>query len=157
MEERGYETVVFRTVGPGGQALEECVQEGLIDGVLDISIHEVMDFLFDGDYNAGQDRLEAAGRMGIPQVVAPGSIDFIACGDPAKLPERYQDRKMHLHNPAICCVRANADELRATGQVVAEKLNQALGAREAPRRLLDSLVPSICCVKVLAYRLSARR
>jgi len=127
LEERGYETVVFHTVGPGGQALEECVQEGLIDGVLDISIHEVVDFLFDGDYNAGQDRLEAAGRMGIPQVVAPGNIDFIACGAPAKLPDKYQDRKMHIHNPAICCVRANAEELKATAQVVAEKLNQAQG------------------------------
>ena len=127
LEERGYETIVFHTVGAGGRALEECVQEGLIDAVLDISIHEVVDILFDGDYDAGQDRLEAAGRMGIPQVVAPGSIDFIACGDPAKLPERYQDRKMHVHNPAICCVRANADELKATGRVVAEKLNQARG------------------------------
>jgi uncharacterized protein (UPF0261 family) len=127
LEERGYETVVFHTVGPGGQALEECVQEGLIDGVLDISIHEVLDFLFDGDYNAGQDRLETAGRMGIPQVVAPGNLDFIACGAPAKLPDKYQDRKMHIHNPAICCVRANAEELRVTGQVVAEKLNQARG------------------------------
>jgi len=127
LEERGYETIVFHTVGAGGRALEECVQEGQIDGVLDISIHEVVDILFDGDYDAGQDRLEAAGRMGIPQVVAPGSIDFIACGEPAKLPERYQDRKMHVHNPAICCVRANAEELKATGRVVAEKLNQARG------------------------------
>jgi len=127
LEERGYETIVFHTVGAGGRALEECVQEGLIDGVLDISIHEVVDILFDGDYDAGQDRLEAAGRMGIPQVVAPGSIDFIACGDPAKLPDRFKGRKMHVHNPAIFCVRANADELRATGRVVAEKLNQARG------------------------------
>jgi uncharacterized protein (UPF0261 family) len=127
LEEKGYETVVFHTVGPGGQALEECVQEGLIDGVLDISIHEVLDFLFDGNYNAGPDRLEAAGRMGIPQVVAPGNLDFIACGDPAKLPDRYKSRKIHVHNPAICCVRANAEELRATGHVVAEKLNQAQG------------------------------
>jgi uncharacterized protein (UPF0261 family) len=127
LEERGYETVLFHTVGPGGQALEECVQEGLIDGVLDISIHEVLDFLFDGNYNAGPDRLEAAGRMGIPQVIAPGNLDFIACGDPAKLPDKYKDRKIHIHNPAICCVRANAEELRTTGQVVAEKLNQARG------------------------------
>ncbi len=128
LEEKGYETIVFHTVGAGGRALEECVQEGLIDGVLDISIHEVVDVLFDGDYNAGQDRLEAAGRMGIPQVIAPGNIDFIACGDPEKLPDRYKDRKMHVHNPAICCVRANAEELRVTGQVVAEKLNQAQGS-----------------------------
>jgi uncharacterized protein (UPF0261 family) len=127
LEERGYETIVFHTVGAGGRALEECVQEGWIDGVLDISIHEVVDILFDGDYDAGRDRLEAAGRMSIPQVVAPGSIDFIACGDPAKLPDRFKGRKMHVHNPAICCVRANADELRATGRVVAEKLNQARG------------------------------
>jgi len=127
LEERGYETVVFHTVGAGGRALEECVQEGLIDGVLDISIHEVVDVLFDGDYDAGQDRLEAAGRVGIPQVIAPGNIDFIACGAPEKLPDRYKDRKMHIHNPAICCVRANAEELWVTGQVVAEKLNQAQG------------------------------
>jgi len=127
LEEKGYETIVFHTVGAGGRALEECVLEGLIDGVLDISIHEVVDVLFGGDYDAGQDRLEAAGRMGIPQVVAPGNIDFIACGDPAKLPEKYKNRKMHVHNPAICCVRANADELKATGRVVAEKLNQARG------------------------------
>lgn len=127
LEERGYETVVFHTVGAGGRALEECVQEGLIDGVLDISIHEVLDSLFGGDYNAGPDRLEAAGRMGIPQVVAPGNLDFIACGDPARLPDRYKDRKIHIHNPAISCVRANAEELRTTGRVVAEKLNQARG------------------------------
>lgn len=34
---------------------------------------------------------------------------------------------MHIHNPAIYCVRANAEELIVTGRVVAEKLNRAQG------------------------------
>jgi len=48
LEDKGFEVVAFHTVGTGGQALEDAVQQGLIHGVLDLVTHEVMDHLYGG-------------------------------------------------------------------------------------------------------------
>ena len=73
------------------------------------------------------DRLEAAGAMGIPQVVAPGSINYVVLGPLAGLPPEWRSRKLIVHNPSLTLVRLNADELRGVGKQVAEKLNRAKG------------------------------
>ncbi len=65
--------------------------------------------------------------MGIPQVVLPGNADFIAWSPPSALPARYENRHIHMHNPAICLVRTNADEMRLTAETLAEKLNKGRG------------------------------
>jgi uncharacterized protein (UPF0261 family) len=127
LEEIGYETIVFHTVGSGGRALEELIREGLTSGVLEISIQELFGNLLASPYDAGPDRFENAGRMGIPQVVLPGNADFIAWSPPGALPSRYSDRYRHMHNPAITLVRTNAEEMRIIAKTLAEKLNRARG------------------------------
>jgi uncharacterized protein (UPF0261 family) len=127
LEDRGFEVVAFHTVGTGGQALEEAVGQGLVDGVLDLVTHELTDHLYGGYGNAGPTRLEAAGKKGIPQVIVPGCLDFIVFSPPEKIPERLRNRKVYRHTPEVGLVRANRDEMASIGKAMAEKLNRALG------------------------------
>ena len=127
LEDKGFEVVAFHTVGTGGQAMEEAIEQGLIDGVLDLVTHELTDHLFGGFCDAGPARLEAAGKKGIPQVVAPGCLDFIVFSPPDKLPEGLRNRKVYRHTPEVALVRANKGEMASIGKAMAEKLNRALG------------------------------
>ncbi|MEF8826408.1 MAG: Tm-1-like ATP-binding domain-containing protein, partial [Halapricum sp.] len=56
LEDRGYETIVFHATGTGGQAMEDLVRQGVIDGVLDVTTTEWADELVGGVLNAGPDR-----------------------------------------------------------------------------------------------------
>lgn len=127
LEDKGFEVVAFHTVGTGGQAMEEAIEQGLINGVLDLVTHELTDHLYGGYYDAGPARLEAAGKKGIPQVIAPGCLDFIAFSPPEKIPEGIRTRKVYRHTPEVAIIRANKDEMASIGKTMAEKLNRALG------------------------------
>jgi uncharacterized protein (UPF0261 family) len=127
LEKSGWELAVFHTVGSGGQALEELVAEGEPQAVIEISLHEVVDHLFKGSYDAGARRLEGALIKGLPTILIPGNIDFIVTGPPETLPPRYKNRPIHVHNAAICVVRTNAQEMKRLARVVADKLRLAAG------------------------------
>ena len=127
LEKAGWELAVFHTVGSGGQALEELVEEGEPQAVIEVSLHELVDHLFKGSYDAGARRLEGALRRGLPTILIPGNIDFIVTGPPETLPSRYKTRPIHVHNAAICVVRTNAQEMKRLARVVADKLRLAAG------------------------------
>jgi len=127
LEKKGFEVVAFHPNGTGGKAMEEMVEEGVLNGVLDMTTHELTDELVGGLHRAGPSRLEAAGRKGIPQVVVPGSIDFIVTGPISSLPPEYRNRKHIAHNPSISLVRASPDEMEMVGKIMASKLNGAKG------------------------------
>ncbi|UCD09066.1 MAG: Tm-1-like ATP-binding domain-containing protein [Dehalococcoidales bacterium] len=127
LEDKGFEVVTFHAVGTGGRAMEETIGQGLIDGVLDLVTHELIDHLYNGYYDAGPDRLEMAGKKGIPQVVVPGCLDFIAFSPPSNIPEEIKKREIFWHTPEVAIVRANKTEMEFTAKVLAEKLNRAVG------------------------------
>lgn len=135
LEEQGFELVVFHPNGTGGRAMEELIEEGLINAVLDMTPHEIVDELFHGVHAGGPHRLEAAGRKGIPQVVVPGCLDFILLGPIAGLEEKYLNRKYYFFNPAVTMVRMTHEEMATVGRVMAEKLNKSTG----PTRVLIPL------------------
>jgi uncharacterized protein (UPF0261 family) len=127
LEEKGYEVMVFHTSGTGGMALEELVQAGEIDAVLDISTTELADEVVGGVLSAGPNRMEGAGARGIPQVIIPGAIDLVNFKDPDSVPEKWKDRIFYRHTPHITLMRTNVEESEALGEVFAKKLNQAAG------------------------------
>lgn len=127
LEERGYEVLVFHATGPGGRSMEALMESGDITGVLDVTTTELMDEIAGGTMTAGPDRLEMAGTLGLPQVVAPGGTDQITFRPPSAVPEEYRRRRWYEHNHAITLVRSNADEMARCGRLVAEKLNRAIG------------------------------
>jgi uncharacterized protein (UPF0261 family) len=127
LESKGFEVVAFHSNGTGGRAMEEMVEEGILNGVLDMTTHELTDELVGGLHRAGPNRLEAAGRKGVPQVVVPGSIDFIVTGPAMSLPPEYRNRRSIAHNPNITLVRTSSEEMEKVGKIMASKLNKAKG------------------------------
>jgi uncharacterized protein (UPF0261 family) len=128
LERRGYEVVAFHQNGTGGIAMEEMIREGAFKGVLDLNLHEIGDRFVGGLHSdPRQERLEAAGAMGIPQVIAPGSINYAVWGPFLSLSEELKSRKYIIHNPNMTLVRLSPDELRGVGKLTAEKINRAKG------------------------------
>ena len=128
LERRGYEVVAFHQNGTGGIAMEEMIREGAFKGVLDLNLHEIGDRFVGGLHSdPRQERLEAAGAMGIPQVIAPGSINYAVWGPFLSLSEELKSRKYIIHNPNMTLVRLSPDELRQVGKLTAGKLNRAKG------------------------------
>ncbi len=128
LERRGYEVVAFHQNGTGGIAMEEMIREGAFRGVLDLNLHEIGDRFVGGLHSDPRgERLEAAGERGIPQVVAPGSINYAVWGPFETLSPELKSRKHIIHNPNMTLVRLNPDELRSVGKLTAEKLNRAKG------------------------------
>ena len=113
LERKGFEVVTFHQNGTGGIAMEDMIREGAFRGVLDLNLHEIGDRYVDGLHSSKrEDRLEAAGAMGIPQVVAPGSINYVVLGPLATLPPEWRSRRLIVHNPNLTLVRLNPEELR---------------------------------------------
>ena len=130
LESEGYETIVFHATGTGGKAMEGLVEQGVIDGVLDVTTTELADELVGGVLSAGPDRLEAAGRVGIPQVVSTGALDMVNFGPKDDVPTEFEDRHLHVHNPQVTLMRTTPDENAELGRILAEKLNDAIGPTE---------------------------
>ncbi|MGD0231192.1 MAG: Tm-1-like ATP-binding domain-containing protein [Syntrophorhabdales bacterium] len=127
LETRGYETVIFHSNGVGGAAMEEMIDQGLVQGVFDLSTNEVVDNLYRGWGDAGPGRLEGAGRKGIPQLIAPGNIDHIIYGSPDKILERFRGQHIHVHGTGIYVLRTKKEEMIEVAKVMAEKINKAKG------------------------------
>ncbi len=127
LEARGYETIVFHATGTGGKALESLIEEGIIDGVLDVTTTERADELVGGVLSAGPDRLNAAAEAGIPQVVSTGALDMVNFGPRDTVPEAFEGRQFHVHNPQVTLMRTTPEENAELGGIIARKLNAATG------------------------------
>jgi uncharacterized protein (UPF0261 family) len=127
LEAAGSEVLVFHATGTGGRAMEELIRGGFIAGVLDLTTTELADELAGGILSAGPDRLEAAGRVGIPQVVSAGALDMVNFGAPDTVPEKYRGRSFYRHNPMVTLMRTTPEENAALGRIIAEKLARATG------------------------------
>lgn len=127
METHGYEVLVFHATGTGGRTMEALITDGYITGVLDITTTEWADEICGGVLSAGPQRLEAAARAGIPQVVVPGCIDMCNFWAPETVPDKYAGRTFYQWNPNITLMRTTPAENQRLGEIFAEKLNAAKG------------------------------
>jgi uncharacterized protein (UPF0261 family) len=127
LERAGYEVLVFHAVGTGGQTLETFVRDGLIRGVLDVTTTELADELVGGVLSAGPDRLEAAGRAGIPQVVSVGALDMVNFGPRETVPAHFQNRRFYQHNPNVTLMRTTPEENDQLGRLLADKVSRSTG------------------------------
>jgi uncharacterized protein (UPF0261 family) len=123
----GMEPVVFHTVGAGGQAMDEMVTQERPTAVVDLSLHELTDHFFGGDYDAGAERSKAALSAGIPTVLAPGNADFLVTGPLEEAKKRFPGRLYHVHNAVITTLSTSDEEMAFLGKYVAELCNNAKG------------------------------
>jgi uncharacterized protein (UPF0261 family) len=127
LEDAGFEVLVFHATGSGGRAMEGLIGAGFVAGVADVTTTEWADELVGGILAAGPERLDAAGRAGIPQVVSVGALDMVNFGPRATVPERFAGRTLHVHNPSVTLMRTTAAECARLGEIIASKLNAAKG------------------------------
>jgi uncharacterized protein (UPF0261 family) len=125
----GVRAVPFHASGASGSAMERLVKDGYFDAVVDLTTHELLAELYPEDIYrpVRPGRLAAAGQRGIPQVVAPGGLEYYCFGGPETIPARYRNRPTHHHNATNTNVRATACELRAVASLMASRLNAAQG------------------------------
>ena len=127
LERLGYEPVIFHATGVGGQAMEGLMESGFLRGVLDVTTTELCDDLVGGVLSAGPDRLEMAGKLGLPQVVSVGALDMVNFGSRDTVPEKFEERNLYVHNPSITLMRTTKDENAELGRRIASKLSAATG------------------------------
>jgi uncharacterized protein (UPF0261 family) len=127
LEARGYEVLVFHATGTGGRAMEALAGGGYLRGLLDITTTELCDDLVGGVLSAGPDRLEAAGRLGLPQVVSVGALDMVNFGARDTVPPQFAERNLYVHNPSVTLMRTTAEECAELGRRIARKLAAATG------------------------------
>ncbi|MBI0579510.1 Tm-1-like ATP-binding domain-containing protein [Neobacillus cucumis] len=125
LEKNGFDVLVFHATGAGGDAMENLINDGFIQGVVDITTTELADGLVGGIFSSSEQRLEAAGAKGIPQVVSVGALDMVNFGPPETVPEKFKDRKFYQHNPTTTLMRTTVEENYILGGKLAQKLSKS--------------------------------
>jgi uncharacterized protein (UPF0261 family) len=122
-----FECVVFHATGVGGRSMEKLVDSAQLAGIIDLTTTEVCDLLMGGVFPASDDRFGAVIRSRVPYVGSVGALDMVNFGAPDTIPERYRQRKLHVHNPQVTLMRTTPDENERIGKWIGERLNQMDG------------------------------
>lgn len=120
----GYDPVIFHSVGTG--ACEQLVTEGFVDGLLDFSMFELVNQVCGGEVKGGELKITAACEKRIPQVIAPGALDFFSwSGSIDTLPVQFKDRQNHIHNPLVILIPTTEAERIAVAHEMIARINKA--------------------------------
>ncbi|MFO7462323.1 MAG: Tm-1-like ATP-binding domain-containing protein [Desulfatiglandales bacterium] len=135
LEKHGYTVIPFHAQGIGDRAMEELIDQGLFQAVVDLVPAGVIEELLGGNRAAGPHRLEAAGRMGIPQVITPCGFDMLSCGPLGRRDKGdvlwtnlgLSKRKIFIPDEFRVQARTTAEEVQKVAALAARKLNEAEG------------------------------
>ena len=127
LEEEGYEVIGFSAAGIGDKAMEEIIErQDIFRAVIDLAPGGVGEELLGFTRAAGPSRLEAAGKKGLPQIIAPGGVNW---GSPLKReykPE-YSLRKRFDYDALRSFLKLSKEEMITVADAMADKLNKAKG------------------------------
>ncbi len=127
LERKGYQVIGFSAAGIGDRAMEEILEtRDIFSAVIDLAPGGVGEELLGFSRAAGPTRLEAAGKIGIPQIIAPSGVNF---GTPRKRDYRpeYASRKRFDYDASRTFLRLSEDEMVMVADTMAGKLNRAKG------------------------------
>ncbi len=125
LERCGLEAIGFHTTGVGGMVMEQLAEEGFINGILDLTTHEIVSEFFGGGFSYGAaERLVKPAKMGIPMVVSVGGLDFVDFAK-TEFPSRMEERVYNMHNATYAHIKILPDEAQKIGKIVADRLNLA--------------------------------
>lgn len=130
LEEKGIETITFHANGVGGKSMEELIESGFINGALDLTLHEITSEVLGGYCTGANNRLLAAARKRIPQVISAGAIDMLdystEVGEQG-YPKDWKSRQHIFHNSSIIHMKVTEKEIIRIAEVVAERINLSNG------------------------------
>lgn len=126
LESKGYQIIGFSAAGIGDRAMEDMIAEGFFQGVIDLAPGGVGEHHFGFMRDAGPNRLETAGKLGLPQIVSTCSVNHMTPARSKYKPEFHERRKFDL-DKLRTWIRLAPEELKEVAGVFAGKLNQAKG------------------------------
>jgi len=131
LEADGFTVVAFHASGAGGSAMEELVSRGMIDAVLDLTLHEVTEEVMAvGAYvPVTPGRFLATCESGVPVVASTGGMEYLCFGPRSSIPAEMQDHVIYMHNPYNANVKISREELLLVANVLADRLNSCEKAR----------------------------
>jgi uncharacterized protein (UPF0261 family) len=107
--------------------MEEIIErQNIFGAVIDLAPGGVGEEVLGFDRAAGPTRLEAAGKRGMPQIIAPCGVNW---GSPLKRkykPE-YELRKKYDYDALRTFIRLSKEEMIMVADTMADKLNRARG------------------------------
>ena len=104
LESRGFEVAIFHATGMGGRAFRSTCRTGAFVAVMDFCTQELGNHVHGSSISAGETRLKGAGRVGIPQIVAPGCYDLVDVIGWQELAAKWDGYPTHAHNRLITSV-----------------------------------------------------
>lgn len=128
-ESKGYEVITFHAIGAGGEAMEQMMKEGIIDGVFDYAMGEIADAVFQVLRASGPERLTVAGKLGLPQVICPGGSEHlgILVEAPNQVPAGWEDHQVTWHSPYVFVPRLKEQEQDRVAAEIAQRLEHTSG------------------------------
>jgi uncharacterized protein (UPF0261 family) len=125
-DEMNYHLIPFHAVGESTMAMAELVEKGFFRGMLDLTLHDILDHVANGSYGRlDERRLYSYLSRDIPTVMAPGAIDFIAyMPEKGLLPRAFAKRKVYRYDYRWC-IRASANEVAGVAKWVGAILDKA--------------------------------
>ncbi len=124
LERLGIEVVGFHSTGVGGMIMEQMACDGLIDGILDLTTHEITQEYFGRGFSYGEgakDRLRKSVEHKIPLVISVGGLDFIDFAV-NEFPPRMDERVYMMHNGSVAHIKLLPDEAEITTKRFVERL-----------------------------------
>ena len=125
LERVGLEVIGFHATGVGGATMENMAASGLVDGILDLTLHELTSEYFGGGFSYGPRssiRLVESIEK-VPLVISLGGLDFVDFSM-NELPGRMDERKYMLHNANTAHIKILPDEAEALGKILVERLSK---------------------------------
>ncbi|MCX8110486.1 MAG: Tm-1-like ATP-binding domain-containing protein [Syntrophorhabdaceae bacterium] len=126
LESEGFDVIGFSAAGIGDRAMEAMVEQGLFSGVIDLAPGAVIEHLVGGMRDAGPTRMEAAGKMGIPQVISTCGLNHIT-PPKSKYTDDHKSRRKYDLDKFRTWLRASPEELKKAAMEFIRKLNSASG------------------------------
>ena len=110
--EKGCRLIPFHSIGENTMAMAELTQKDFFKGILDLTLHDVMDYIGGGAFGKIDERRLAPYLLkDIPAVLAPGGLDTIAIipNDRQSRPS-FRKRKIYYHD-FRWGIKANREEV----------------------------------------------
>jgi uncharacterized protein (UPF0261 family) len=126
LEQEGYQVIGFHANGIGDRAMEDMIGAGQFRGVVDLAPGGVGEHLYRFMRDAGPNRLETAGRMGMSQVISMCGVNHITPSR-SMAKARHRKRRKYDLDAFRTWIRMTRKELREVSAVFAGKLNRSTG------------------------------